>query len=70
MAVGDPVLIDTSNSIVYNASGADKMAVSVLGMDNVVVIVNQDAVLVIPKSRAQETKKLVLALKDRNAKQV
>ncbi len=70
VTVGDPVLIDTNNSIVYNACGSDKMAVSVLGMDDVVVIVNQDAVLVIPKSRAQEVKKLVLALKDRGAKQI
>ena len=70
VTVGEPVLIDTNNSIVYNACGADKMAVGVVGMDDVVVIVNQDAVLVIPKSRAQEVKKLVLALKDRGAKQI
>ena len=70
VTVGDPVLIDTNNSLIYNACGADKMAVSVLGMDDIVVIVNQDAVLVIPKSRAQEVKKLVLTLKDRGAKQI
>lgn len=70
VSVGAPVLIDTSNSIVYNASGHDKRAVGVVGMKDVVVIVNDDSVLVIPKNRAQDVRKLVIALRDRGAKQL
>lgn len=68
--VGDPVLLDTTGSIVYNAPGHEKMAVGVVGMKDVVVIVNDDAVLVIPKSRAQDVRKLVIALRDRGAMQL
>ncbi len=70
VTVGNPVLLDTNDSIIYNAPGLKKMAVGVVGMKDVVVIVNEDAVLVIPKNRAQDVKKLVLALRDRNATQL
>ncbi len=70
VAVGSPVLLDTSDSIVYNAPGASRMAVGLLGMKDVVVIVNDDAVLVMPKDRAQDVKKVVLALRDRNFTQL
>ena len=70
VTVGNPVLIDTNDSIIYNAPGLKKMAVGVVGMKDVVVIVNEDAVLVIPKNRAQDVKKLVLAMRDRNATQL
>lgn len=70
VAIGDPVLIDTKNSIVYNDPGAAWTAVGVLGMENVVVVVAGDAVLVVPKSRAQAVKKLMVELKSRGAKQL
>jgi mannose-1-phosphate guanylyltransferase len=46
------------------------MAVSVVGMDNVVVVVSKDGVLVIPKDRAQDVRKAVEELKKRGAKQI
>lgn len=67
---GDPVLIDTSNSIVYNDVGAEDMAVSVVGMENVVVVVSKDGVLVIPKDRAQDVRHAVSELKARGAEQI
>jgi mannose-1-phosphate guanylyltransferase len=70
VAEGGPVLIDTRNSIVVNDAGADAMAVSVVGMDNVVVVVSKDGVLVIPKDRAQDVRKAVEELKKRGAKQI
>ncbi|MBR0458570.1 MAG: mannose-1-phosphate guanylyltransferase [Victivallales bacterium] len=70
VAIGNPYLVDTSNTIVYNAVGDEKMAVGVLGMKDVVVIVRDDAVLVMPKDRAQDVKKLVVDLHNRNAKQL
>jgi mannose-1-phosphate guanylyltransferase len=70
VAEGGPVLVDTTNSIVYNAAGPDAMAVSVVGMDNVVVVVSPDGVLVIPKDRAQDVRHAVAELKKRGGKQI
>ncbi len=70
VAEGGPVLIDTTNSIIYNAAGPDAMAVSVVGMDNVVVVVSPDGVLVIPKDRAQDVRHAVAELKKRGGKHV
>ncbi|MFP4381192.1 MAG: mannose-1-phosphate guanylyltransferase [Candidatus Sumerlaeia bacterium] len=67
---GDPVLIDSKNCIVYNEPGAEKMAVAVVGLDNIAVIVSEDGILVMPKDRAQDVKKAVQKLKDRKAKQL
>jgi len=68
--VGDPVLIDCTDSIIYNAPGQKKMAVGVAGLKDMVVVVNDDAVLVIPKDRAQDVRKIVIALRDRGATQL
>jgi len=67
-AIGDPVLYDTKDSIVYNAAGRE-IAVGVAGVENLIVVVTEDAVLVIPKDRAQDVRYLVKALKDRGAPQ-
>ena len=69
VAAGDPVLADTRNSIVFNDAGAGKMAVGVVGMDDVIVVATEDAVLVMPKDRAQDVRKVVQALKERQAPQ-
>ncbi len=66
VAVGNPVLIDCSNSIVYSEPG-EALAVSVIGMEDVVVIAADDAVLVMPKSRAQEVRRVVARLKERDS---
>jgi len=66
---GDPVVCDCTNSIVYNDAG-DDMAVAVVGMDNAVVIVARDAVLVMPKDRAQDVRQAVAELKKRRARQL
>ncbi len=67
--VGNPVVIDSEDCIVYNEAGED-MAVSVVGMDNVVVVVTKDAVLVIPKRQAQEVRTAVRELRRRNSPHV
>ena len=64
VTVGDPVLIDTENTIVYNDRG-DNVAVGVVGVEDLVVVVTDDAVLVIPKDRAQDVRHIVTALKER-----
>lgn len=70
VTVGDPVLVDTRDSIVYNEPGADRIAVAVVGVEGLAVIVSGDAVLVMPKERAQEMRKAVAELKKRGAEQV
>ena len=70
VAVGNPILIDTRNAIVYNEPGAERMAVATVGVEDLVVVVTNDAVLVIPKSRAQEVRCAIEALKQRGANQL
>jgi len=70
VAVGEPILIDTHDCIVYNEPGEAKMAVAVIGVEGLVVVVAGDAVLIVPKDRAQEVKKAVAQLKEMGAKQL
>ncbi|MCP4640106.1 MAG: NTP transferase domain-containing protein [bacterium] len=67
VAIGDPVLVDVKDCIVYNDPGADAMAVGVVGVEDLVVVVTKDAVLVAPKDRAQDVKKVVTELKERGS---
>jgi mannose-1-phosphate guanylyltransferase/mannose-6-phosphate isomerase len=59
VATGDAWLHDTHNSLVRAADG---LLTAVIGLDNVVVIATDDAVLVADKSRAEDVKKLTAAL--------
>jgi mannose-1-phosphate guanylyltransferase len=68
--LGDAVLVDSKDCIVYNHAGPSAMAVGVTGADNLVVVVTADAVLVVPKDRAQDVRKIVQELKKRDAKQL
>lgn len=67
---GDPVVLDCTDSIIVNAASAEKMAVATLGLENVTVVVTDDAVLVMDSSREQEVRRIVDELKSRGAKQV
>lgn len=55
VAVGDAVIVDSYNSTVYS----ENRTVAILGLDGIVVAETKDAVLVCPKSRAQDVKKIV-----------
>jgi mannose-1-phosphate guanylyltransferase len=68
-SIGNPVLIDCKNVTVYNQPG-DQMAVGVVGMNDIVVVTTDDGVVVCPKDRCQDVKKVVQVLKERNAKQL
>ncbi|CAM8367379.1 {ManC} Mannose-1-phosphate guanylyltransferase [Candidatus Methylopumilus universalis] len=52
---GDTLLENTKNSLVY----ADHKLVSVVGLDNIVVIETSDAILVMDRNQSQEVKLLV-----------
>jgi len=47
----------------------DKRIVATIGLEDMVVVETPDAVLVCPKDRAQDVKKIVEALRDRNAEE-
>jgi mannose-1-phosphate guanylyltransferase len=64
---GAPVLVECRNSIVYDGTAPGSMAVGVIGMEGVVVVVRDDAVLVMPKDRAEDVKRVVEALKTRGS---
>ncbi|MCB2155200.1 NTP transferase domain-containing protein [bacterium] len=70
VALGNPVLIDTQNCIVYNEPGADKKAVAIVGAEDLVIVIADDSVLVVHKDRVQDVKQVVRMLKERGAKQV
>lgn len=62
--VGDPVLVDSENCIVYNEAGNETQAVALVGCSDLVVVTTGDAVLVVPKNRVQEVKAAVKKLRD------
>lgn len=59
---GNNIIIDSRNTTVINHTG-NKILFTGLGLDNFVVVVTEDAVLVCPKERAQEVKKIVEQIK-------
>lgn len=67
---GDPVSIDSNGNIIYNGPGQKKVAVAVVGVKDMIVVVNDDAVLVVPKDKAQNVRQAVAMLRKSNADQV
>jgi mannose-1-phosphate guanylyltransferase len=63
---GASALVSSSNSIIINNSTGNKMVVGGVGLDNMIVVVTDDAVLICPKERVQEVKKCVEKLKKEN----
>jgi mannose-1-phosphate guanylyltransferase/mannose-6-phosphate isomerase len=61
---GDALLIETQGSLIW----ADSKTVGVIGLSDVIVVQTDDAVIVLPKSRAQDVKQLVEQFKARAAK--
>ncbi len=70
VAIGDPVVVDCRDCIVMNRQDSREIAVAAVGIEGLAVIVTDDAVLVIPKNRAQDVRKVVAELKKRGATQV
>jgi len=67
VALGNPVVIDSRNSIIYNASLGRGKEVAVVGVEGLAVVVTDDAVLVVSKERAQDVKRAVEELKKRGS---
>jgi len=56
---GEAVLIDTSGSLVFG----DRRLVAAIGLKDMIIVDTEDALLVCPRSRAQDVRKVVEALK-------
>ena len=65
--IGDPVLIDCKNVVVYNEPGKEKMAVCVIGMEDTIVVSTNDGILVCSNDRAQNVKDAVRELKKQDS---
>ena len=61
IAAGDSLLLETKNSTVFAAS----RMVALVGVEGLVVVETPDAVLVCPKDRAQDVKKIVDELREK-----
>ena len=66
VTVGDPVLVNTKNCIVYNEAGPEKIIVAIEGVEGLAVITTVDGILIIPKNHAQNVRKVVEELKKRS----
>ena len=53
---GDVIALDSRDSLIWAEEG---VTVGVVGLDDIIVVAVQGAVLVLPKSRAQDVKHLV-----------
>jgi mannose-1-phosphate guanylyltransferase len=56
---GEAVLVDTKGSLVFG----DRRLVAAIGLEDMIIVDSEDAVLVVPRSRAQDVRKVVDALK-------
>jgi mannose-1-phosphate guanylyltransferase len=56
---GEAVLIDTSGTLVFG----DRRLVATIGLEGMIIVDTEDALLVVPRSRAQDVRKVVDALK-------
>jgi len=56
---GDPVLIDVRNSLIW----AEGVTIGAVGVDDLVIVATPEAVVVLPKSRAQDVKLVVEQIK-------
>lgn len=67
---GNVVCHDAEECIVINKSARGNQVIGLIGLDNVVVVSTDDAVLVVAKDRVQDVKKIVAQLKEKNAPQL
>ena len=67
IALGNVVAVNTKNSVMYSASGKLIAAVDAEGM---VIVETKDAILICPKDRAQDVKKIVDELHEKGMEEL
>jgi mannose-1-phosphate guanylyltransferase len=53
------VLVDTRGSLILG----DRRLIAAIGLEDIIIVDTEDALLVVPRSRAQDVRKVVEALK-------
>ena len=66
VATAQAVTVDARGNILY---GSGKKIIAAVGVDDLVIVVTDDAVLVMPKSKAQQVRDVVKALETTNRKE-
>jgi len=61
--VGKTALVDVTNSVIVNYSSGKKIITAGVDLDNMVIVVTDDAVLVCPKDKVQKVKQVVSIVK-------
>jgi mannose-1-phosphate guanylyltransferase len=56
---GEVVLVDTTGSLIFG----DRRLIAAIGVEDLIIVDTEDALLVVPRSRAQDVRKVVEALK-------
>ena len=56
---GEAVLVDTTGSLVFG----DRRLVAAIGLEDMIIVDTEDALLVVPRSRAQDVRRVVDVLK-------
>jgi mannose-1-phosphate guanylyltransferase len=56
---GEAVLVDTTGSLIFG----DRRLIAAIGVEDLIIVDTEDALLVVPRSRAQDVRKVVEALK-------
>jgi mannose-1-phosphate guanylyltransferase len=56
---GEAVLVDTTGSLVFG----DRRLVAAIGLEDMIIVDSEDALLVVPRARAQDVRKVVEALR-------
>ena len=59
---GRNIVLDTKDSLLY--STVDNKIIAAIGLEGIIVVDTKDALLVCPKNRAQDVKKIVERLKE------
>ena len=63
---GKATFIDSKNTTVINNSTNNKILVTGIGLNDFVIVTTDDSILICPKNRVQEVKKVVQKIRDNN----
>jgi mannose-1-phosphate guanylyltransferase len=64
--VGGSLLMDSKNCIVMNSVGDETLSVAAIGIENLVIVATKDGILVCPKDRVQDVRRVVTALREQS----
>jgi mannose-1-phosphate guanylyltransferase len=67
--LGESVSVETTGTVIYNPEGKTSPLVATYGLKDMLIVVKDDVVMVCPKSKAPDLKKLVKELKKRKLEQ-